>query len=129
MSTVECWDPVVGRWQSTEPMTTLRSRVGVAVLKGKRVLSYTGNLAKLLYLEKPCNVVKKQINLMNLYNKKEPFLLLLMFYPLRAASPPYKESNALYLHQNERQDCRGVELKQKIFKYLMLLNIIKIKKC
>ena len=35
ISTVECYDAIVGRWQITEAMTTLRSRVGVAVLKGK----------------------------------------------------------------------------------------------
>ncbi len=34
ISTVEGFDPIVGRWQISEPMTTLRSRVGVAVLKG-----------------------------------------------------------------------------------------------
>ena len=35
ISTVECYDAIVGRWQITEAMTTLRSRVGVTVLKGK----------------------------------------------------------------------------------------------
>ncbi len=35
ISTVEGYDPIVGRWQISEPMTTLRSRVGVAVLNGK----------------------------------------------------------------------------------------------
>ena len=34
ISTVECFDPVVGKWQLTQPMKTLRSRVGVTVLKG-----------------------------------------------------------------------------------------------
>ncbi|XP_074652354.1 kelch-like protein 18 [Tubulanus polymorphus] len=35
LCTVEAFDPIVGRWQLAEPMKTLRSRVGVAVLNGK----------------------------------------------------------------------------------------------
>ncbi|XP_046329513.2 kelch-like protein 18 [Haliotis rufescens] len=34
LSTVECFDPVVGRWKVAEAMSTMRSRVGVAVLNG-----------------------------------------------------------------------------------------------
>ena len=34
ISTVECFDPVVRKWQISKPMKTLRSRVGVTVLKG-----------------------------------------------------------------------------------------------
>ena len=34
ISTVEYFDPIVGRWQVAEPMSTLRSRVGIAVLRG-----------------------------------------------------------------------------------------------
>lgn len=35
LSTVEVYDPVVGRWQDAEAMSMLRSRVGVAVLKNR----------------------------------------------------------------------------------------------
>jgi kelch-like protein 18 len=35
MSTVEVFDPVKGAWHTAEPMTSLRSRVGVAVLRGE----------------------------------------------------------------------------------------------
>ncbi|XP_013407609.1 kelch-like protein 18 isoform X2 [Lingula anatina] len=35
LSTVESFDPIVGRWTLAEPMSTLRSRVGVAVLDGQ----------------------------------------------------------------------------------------------
>ncbi len=35
ISTVESFDPIIGRWQVAERMRTLRSRVGVTVLKGK----------------------------------------------------------------------------------------------
>ena len=34
ISTVEYYDPIVSRWQVDEPMRTLRSRVGIAVLQG-----------------------------------------------------------------------------------------------
>ena len=34
LSTVECFSPVLGKWESAPPMNTLRSRVGVAVLNG-----------------------------------------------------------------------------------------------
>ena len=34
ISTVEYYDPIPARWQIAEPMNTLRSRVGVAVLDG-----------------------------------------------------------------------------------------------
>lgn len=34
LSTVERYDPVTGRWTPGEPMSTMRSRVGVTVLKG-----------------------------------------------------------------------------------------------
>ena len=37
MSTVEMFDPIIGSWQMAEPMTTFRSRVGVAVLNGKNL--------------------------------------------------------------------------------------------
>lgn len=35
MSTVEVFDPIVGRWQMAEAMSMLRSRVGVAVMKNR----------------------------------------------------------------------------------------------
>ena len=35
LSTVECFDPILGRWTVAEAMSTMRSRVGVAVLNGK----------------------------------------------------------------------------------------------
>ena len=35
LSTVECFDPILGRWAVAEAMSTMRSRVGVAVLNGK----------------------------------------------------------------------------------------------
>ncbi|XP_012264312.2 kelch-like protein 18 [Athalia rosae] len=35
LSTVEVFDPFIGRWQTSEAMTMLRSRVGVAVHKNK----------------------------------------------------------------------------------------------
>lgn len=35
LSTVEYYDPIVGRWSVAEAMTTLRSRVGATVLAGK----------------------------------------------------------------------------------------------
>lgn len=35
LSTVEMFDPVVGRWRMAEPMSMLRSRVGVAVIKNR----------------------------------------------------------------------------------------------
>lgn len=35
LSTVEMFDPMVGRWRMAEPMSMLRSRVGVAVIKNK----------------------------------------------------------------------------------------------
>ncbi|KAG1714379.1 Kelch-like protein 18 [Nymphon striatum] len=35
LSTVEVFDPVVGRWQMAEAMSMLRSRVGVAVMRNK----------------------------------------------------------------------------------------------
>ena len=35
ISTVESYDPIVNRWTKQEPMHVLRSRVGVAVLKGR----------------------------------------------------------------------------------------------
>jgi len=35
VSTVEFYDPVIGRWQLTEPMSTLRSRVGISALGGQ----------------------------------------------------------------------------------------------
>jgi kelch-like protein 18 len=35
LSTVEAYDPVAGRWSQAEPMSMLRSRVGVAVMRGK----------------------------------------------------------------------------------------------
>lgn len=35
LSTVEVFDPIVGRWQIAEAMTMLRSRVGVVVMKNK----------------------------------------------------------------------------------------------
>ncbi|ELU00416.1 hypothetical protein CAPTEDRAFT_151000 [Capitella teleta] len=34
ISTVEFYDPIIGKWQMAKPMSTLRSRVGIAVLKG-----------------------------------------------------------------------------------------------
>ena len=38
LSTVECFDPILGRWAVAEAMSTMRSRVGVAVLNGKSVI-------------------------------------------------------------------------------------------
>uniref|UniRef100_A0A1B6L363 Kelch-like protein diablo n=1 Tax=Graphocephala atropunctata TaxID=36148 RepID=A0A1B6L363_9HEMI len=35
LSTVEVFDPIVGRWQMAEAMSMLRSRVGVAVMKNR----------------------------------------------------------------------------------------------
>lgn len=35
LSTVEVFDPLVGRWQMAEAMSMLRSRVGVAVMKNR----------------------------------------------------------------------------------------------
>ena len=35
LSTVEVYDPIVGRWQMAESMSMLRSRVGVVVMKKK----------------------------------------------------------------------------------------------
>jgi len=35
LSTVEVYDPIVGRWQLAEAMTMLRSRVGVAVMRNR----------------------------------------------------------------------------------------------
>jgi kelch-like protein 18 len=35
LSTVEAFDPVSGRWAQAEPMSMLRSRVGVSVMRGK----------------------------------------------------------------------------------------------
>ena len=35
LSTVEVYDPVIGRWKDAEAMSMLRSRVGVAVLKSR----------------------------------------------------------------------------------------------
>lgn len=35
LSTVEVYDPKIGRWQMAEAMTMLRSRVGVAVMHNK----------------------------------------------------------------------------------------------
>ncbi|XP_052805467.1 kelch-like protein 18 isoform X2 [Mya arenaria] len=35
LSTVECFDPLVSRWSVAEAMSTMRSRVGVAVLNGQ----------------------------------------------------------------------------------------------
>lgn len=35
VSTVEVFDPVVGRWRMAESMSMFRSRVGVAVLKNR----------------------------------------------------------------------------------------------
>ncbi|XP_065339606.1 kelch-like protein 18 [Cloeon dipterum] len=35
LSTVEAFDPITGRWDQAEPMSMLRSRVGVAVMRGK----------------------------------------------------------------------------------------------
>lgn len=35
LSTVEVFDPIVGRWKDAEAMSMLRSRVGVAVMKNK----------------------------------------------------------------------------------------------
>ncbi|CAL1532393.1 unnamed protein product [Lymnaea stagnalis] len=35
LSTVERYDPITGQWTLGEPMTTMRSRVGVTVLKGR----------------------------------------------------------------------------------------------
>jgi kelch-like protein 18 len=34
MSTVEMYDPLIGKWSVVEPMSTLRSRVGVTVMNG-----------------------------------------------------------------------------------------------
>lgn len=35
LSTVESFDPIVGKWEVAQAMSTLRSRVGVGVLLGK----------------------------------------------------------------------------------------------
>lgn len=35
LSTVEAFDPVVGRWTLAEAMSMLRSRVGVAVMRNR----------------------------------------------------------------------------------------------
>lgn len=35
LSTVEVYDPIIGRWQLAEAMTMLRSRVGVAVMRNR----------------------------------------------------------------------------------------------
>ena len=35
LSTVECFDPILGRWTVAEAMSTMRSRVGVTVLNGE----------------------------------------------------------------------------------------------
>lgn len=35
LSTVECYDPVVGCWTLAEAMSMLRSRVGVAVMRNR----------------------------------------------------------------------------------------------
>lgn len=35
LSTVEVYDPIVGRWQLAEAMSMLRSRVGVAVMRNR----------------------------------------------------------------------------------------------
>lgn len=35
VSTVEFYDPVIGKWQLTEPMSTLRSRVGISAIGGQ----------------------------------------------------------------------------------------------
>lgn len=35
LSTVEAFDPVVGRWALAEAMSMLRSRVGVAVMRNR----------------------------------------------------------------------------------------------
>ena len=40
ISTVEYLEPASGRWQLAEPMRTLRSRVGIAVLKGTEPVSF-----------------------------------------------------------------------------------------
>ena len=32
---VECYDPIINRWTVVEPMTTIRSRVGVSVHNGQ----------------------------------------------------------------------------------------------
>lgn len=35
LSTVEVFDPIIGRWQLAEAMSMLRSRVGVAVMRNR----------------------------------------------------------------------------------------------
>lgn len=35
LSTVEVFDPIIGRWQLAEAMSMLRSRVGVAVMRDR----------------------------------------------------------------------------------------------
>lgn len=35
LSTVESYDPLIGRWSLAEAMTMLRSRVGVAVMRNR----------------------------------------------------------------------------------------------
>ena len=40
ISAVEYYDPIVSRWQVDEPMRTLRSRVGIAVLQGNGLTIY-----------------------------------------------------------------------------------------
>lgn len=37
ISTVESFDPIAGQWKLAEPMSTLRSRVGIAVLQGTSI--------------------------------------------------------------------------------------------
>ena len=39
LNTVECYDPVTGKWSVAESMSTMRSRVGTAVMDGKTMNS------------------------------------------------------------------------------------------
>jgi len=34
---VECYDPIINRWTVVDPMTTIRSRVGVSVHNGQLI--------------------------------------------------------------------------------------------